>query len=49
MPFIGRLFDLHRYSAAFEIAALFPVAGYCLWRILDSRAASSPGRSSNPK
>lgn len=27
-PIFGRLFDLHNYSTAFLIAALFPVAGY---------------------
>jgi hypothetical protein len=27
MPGVGRLFDLHRYDAAFLIAALFPIAG----------------------
>lgn len=36
MPVIGRLFDLHRYSIAFGLAALLPVAGYVLWRVLDS-------------
>ena len=31
MPGIGRLFDLQFYSAAFELASLFPVCGYLLW------------------
>jgi ACS family hexuronate transporter-like MFS transporter len=32
MPLFGRLFDLHRYNLAFEIAALCPVMGYLIWR-----------------
>lgn len=36
MPVAGRLFDLHRYDAAFALAALLPVAGYALWRAFDS-------------
>jgi MFS transporter, ACS family, hexuronate transporter len=39
MPMTGRLFDQHRYNAAFGIAALFPVLGYLLWRALDLRTA----------
>jgi MFS transporter, ACS family, hexuronate transporter len=34
MPWVGRLFDLHRYDAAFLIAALFPVAGCGVWTML---------------
>jgi ACS family hexuronate transporter-like MFS transporter len=37
MPMMGRLFDQHRYEAAFAIAAMFPVLGYILWRALDLR------------
>jgi len=32
MPVVGRLFDQRRYDAAFLLAALFPVAGYAVWR-----------------
>jgi len=35
MPGIGRLFDLHSYDAAFGVAALFPIAGWGIWRILN--------------
>ena len=35
MPGVGRLFDLHRYDAAFLIAALFPVAGCAAWTMLN--------------
>jgi ACS family hexuronate transporter-like MFS transporter len=34
MPFFGRMFDHSQYALAFQIAALFPIAGYVLWRIL---------------
>ena len=34
-PLFGRLFDQHRYDAAFAVAALFPVLGYCCWLWLD--------------
>ncbi len=34
MPFFGRMFDHSQYALAFQIAALFPIAGYALWRIL---------------
>jgi MFS transporter, ACS family, hexuronate transporter len=34
MPGVGRLFDLHRYDAAFLIAALFPIAGWAAWTVL---------------
>lgn len=30
-PLFGRLFDQHRYDAAFLLAALFPVMGYWIW------------------
>jgi ACS family hexuronate transporter-like MFS transporter len=39
MPVIGRLFDLHRYGAAFCLATMLPIAGYTLWRVLDSRSS----------
>jgi ACS family hexuronate transporter-like MFS transporter len=38
MPGIGRLFDLHRYAAAFAIAALFPIAGCLVWHTCDYAA-----------
>ena len=34
MPVVGRLFDLHRYNAAFALATLLPVTGYVVWRRL---------------
>jgi ACS family hexuronate transporter-like MFS transporter len=34
MPVFGRLFDLSRFDAGFALAALFPVAGYLTWRML---------------
>jgi MFS transporter, ACS family, hexuronate transporter len=37
MPGVGRLFDLHRYDAAFLIAALFPIAGCVAWTMLSQR------------
>jgi MFS transporter, ACS family, hexuronate transporter len=37
MPFFGRMFDHSQYALAFQIAALFPIAGYALWRILQTR------------
>jgi ACS family hexuronate transporter-like MFS transporter len=39
MPVIGRLFDLHRYSVAFGLASLLPIAGFTMWRVLDSRGS----------
>lgn len=38
MPGVGKLFDLHRYDAAFSIAALFPVVGCGVWTMLSTRA-----------
>ena len=37
MPVIGMLFDLHAYVAAFALAALLPLAGYLVWRMLDGK------------
>jgi ACS family hexuronate transporter-like MFS transporter len=37
MPYLGRLFDQHRYDVAFAIATLFPVLGYIAWRLFDLR------------
>lgn len=34
MPWFGRMFDHSEYALAFQIAAVFPVAGYALWRVL---------------
>ena len=41
MPSMGRLFDLHRYHSAFGLATLIPIAGYCMWRILDNHSRAS--------
>ncbi|MBV9038813.1 MAG: MFS transporter [Acidobacteriaceae bacterium] len=41
MPVVGRLFDLHRYDAAFALATLLPVAGYVIW--LRLHGATQPG------
>lgn len=38
MPGVGRLFDLHRYDAAFGIAALFPVIGWAVWNTCDDKS-----------
>ncbi len=38
-PLFGWLFDRSDFTDAFRIAALFPVAGYLAWRILDVLAA----------
>ena len=40
MPFIGRLFDQHNYTLAFQIAATFPLIGYLSW-LLTTRNARS--------
>ncbi len=37
MPGAGKLFDLRAYPLAFALAALVPVAGYGVWRVLDRR------------
>ncbi len=39
MPGFGWLFDRGHYAPAFEVACLFPVAGYLLWRWLNAAAA----------
>lgn len=38
MPGVGRLFDLHRYDAAFGVAALFPIIGWAAWNTCDSKS-----------
>ena len=38
MPLFGRMFDHSEYALAFQIAAVFPVAGYLLWRVLSATA-----------
>jgi ACS family hexuronate transporter-like MFS transporter len=38
MPWFGRLFDQHNYTAAFAIAAAIPVLGYALWMHLSRPA-----------
>jgi ACS family hexuronate transporter-like MFS transporter len=48
MPGMGRLFDLHRYGTAFFLAALFPVAGYAIWRMLSTRSRASCGAGLQP-
>ncbi len=40
MPFIGRLFDQHNYTLAFQIATTFPLVGYLAW-LLTTRNARS--------
>lgn len=50
MPMLGRLFDQHRYDAAFAIATLVPFLGYVLWRALDRRKTDerhTPNRQEN--
>ena len=42
MPFFGRMFDHAQYALAFQIAALFPIAGYALWRILQTKPDLDP-------
>jgi len=44
MPWFGRLFDHGEFAFAFQAAALFPIAGYVLWRFVSSLANAS-GRS----
>ncbi|MCP5118248.1 MAG: MFS transporter, partial [bacterium] len=36
MPVFGRLLDLARYDLAFGLATLCPVAGYLIWRAVQS-------------
>jgi ACS family hexuronate transporter-like MFS transporter len=38
MPRFGRLFDQRDYNTAFLIAAVIPVLGWALWRVLDAQA-----------
>ena len=38
MPWFGRMFDRAEFGMAFQIAAVFPVVAYVLWRVLSSRA-----------
>jgi len=42
MPIFGRMFDHSQYGLAFQIAALFPIAGCLFWRILQRRPYSGP-------
>jgi ACS family hexuronate transporter-like MFS transporter len=44
MPYFGRLFDQHRYSTAFWIAAAIPVFGFLGW-LLWSREEPAPAQS----
>jgi len=44
MPLFGRLFDLHRYGAAFVIAAAIPLFGFAGWLWLGSHAERSRAR-----
>jgi ACS family hexuronate transporter-like MFS transporter len=43
MPWFGKMFDHGQYDLAFRLDALFPIAGYLLWRALSQvrRAAAS--------
>ena len=41
MPYFGRLFDRHQYSAAFWIATVIPIAGYFLWLSLGGTKTAS--------
>ena len=34
MPFFGRLFDVHSYTAAFWIATVIPICGFAGWLVL---------------
>lgn len=40
-PLFGAMFDAERFRDSFYVAALFPVAGYFLWRALRGRTASA--------
>lgn len=44
MPYFGRLFDLHKYSEAFWIAAAFPIAGASVWLVLSQKQTLPAGR-----
>jgi ACS family hexuronate transporter-like MFS transporter len=44
MPWFGRMFDRAEFGMAFEIAAVFPIAGYASWRILSSVAGTRSDR-----
>ncbi len=48
MPWFGRMFDHSQYELAFRLAALFPWAGYLLWRGLSGGVKSRPGRPDLP-
>lgn len=39
LPAFGYLFDQASYATAFRLAAVFPVAGYILWRALSARTS----------
>ncbi|MCS7025323.1 MAG: MFS transporter [Bryobacteraceae bacterium] len=45
MPRFGRLFDQRRYDAAFLLAALLPVVGWALWRLLEAQHNPAPSKS----
>jgi hypothetical protein len=44
MPIAGRLFDQKNYELAFLITALFPLAGWAIWLVLnrDRQAPAQP-------
>jgi len=42
MPLFGRIFDRGGYVHAFELAAVFPVAGYALWVVLSGLGRRVP-------
>jgi len=39
MPIFGRMFDHAQYALSFQIAALFPLVGWLLWRLLEPMKA----------
>lgn len=43
MPRFGQLFDQRNYDTAFLIAAVIPVLGWALWRVLDARSPQLGG------
>jgi ACS family hexuronate transporter-like MFS transporter len=47
MPIFGRMFDHEQYAMAFQLAALFPVAGYALWRGLITLGVNGAARPAN--
>jgi hypothetical protein len=46
MPGFGRLFDLEQYKLAFDLACVFPIAGFLIWWTLTCGEGSTPKTSS---